>query len=685
MTPAAMFVKTPAHRQKIQKLLTKAIGKGNALDVKKFLAQGASPSLPDGPRMLTPLMEAASKASAELIALFLPFNDIAATDTLGRTPLHLLLQYLGDPQLNSEPAGWREALSSLLSPDTAVKKTFKGASPLLLVASRWGRIIDFNEIISMLRPFSDFSATDARGLTPTALALGCGMADASSRALALFHADPDQERCLSLPDHALGSSLAHVAVNHNCVDFLSETFPRVDLNAVDARGRTLLMASVAGGGGGKEGFSCMDFLLAKGANPLCVDDDGCDALMLGIESLIVGFNNSQWHRLIPLAQKSNLLFRDHLGESAFDKAMDRGLFTLADAIEALAGPAIRHIPVVQTGIRPTTRKKLFELLDAAIRLRRIDLVDKRLFQGADPQAHDDHSALMLACIFDSEEIIRRLIPVSDLRFVNSYGNTALTFFLESKAIDSPQRLLLMAELLSPEPTANDMGCLPLGLARPTPEFFSATMDLLGSPDDWSALSARGETILDFHGDQAQTHALAILAAHPDPNLLLSLLNHEGQTVFHLAAKAAFLPFLTAAASQERLVALDFTGHTPLMSACAGMSHGDLFPVVALLAPWSDCCSVDYNGCDALMLAIESAFADCDDLLETVQILAPLSDLETRDFLGESALDKALARGFERSAGALRARLAIYDERETLATATLASSADALPTRVPVRI
>lgn len=683
MTHNSIFVKTPAHRQKIQKLLANAIGHGDAPRVKRLLEQGADPALPFGPLMSTPLMDAASMGSAELIALFLPFSDIAQTDAHGRTPLFLLVNRLGHWQ-GPEPAGWREAMSSLLSKETAQTKTSQGASPLLHAAKRWSsNAIDIHEIIAILSPFSDLSSTDASGLTSTALALGCHKADAISRALALFDADPDQERCLALPGHALGRSLAHVAAIHNRVDFLSEIAPRVDLDAFDADGRTPLMASVADID--PQSFSCMDFLLANGANPLCVDHDGCDALMLGIEAMIVGFNDAQWHRLIPLAEKSNLLSRDNLGESAFDKAIDRGLLALADAIQALAGPAMGRFPPPQDSTLPTTQKKLHELLHAAIILGRLDLVDKRLRQGADPQARDAYSssALMLACVSQNEQIIRRLIPLSDLLCVDSKGNNALIHFLASKEIDSPERLSLMSELIPPHASAhiNREGASPLGRARPSPAFRSATMNLLGAPDGLSALSASGETILNFDGDM---DCLAILAAHPDPERLLSVANAEGKTAFHLAAIAGRLPFLTATASRASLVAVDLHGHTPLMSACsdARAPRGPSHPVAALLAPWSECRAVDDCGCDALMLAIEAAFDDHYDLLETVQILIPLSDLQARDFLGESALDKALARGFERSAGALLARLAIDDERETLAAAL---STPAPPIRTSARI
>lgn len=686
MTPISTFAETPARRQKIQKLLLSAIYSGHLLRVKKLLSQGADPSLPYGRLMFTPLMAAASRAHTELIALFLPFNDIAATDACGRTPLFLFMESLLTYCAPASPPNWREALSSLLTRETATKKTNNGLSPLLFAAHRMSNgTVEFNDIVEAFRPFADFSATDANGLTATALALEA--VSSPSRALLLFREDAHQELCLSLPNHA-GGSLAHVAARQGQLDFLAEILPRLDLNAIDARGRTPLMASAA-----KRLFPSIDFLLAQGADPLCVDHDGCDALMLAIErhqlsdSARLDFCNGLWRKLLPLAQKSNLLSRDHLGESAFDKAMDRDLFELAEAIEMLAGPEIRYLPAMEAGPPRATPIKLSELLCSAIYAGRLDLVDKRLLQGADPQVPHPYSAtpLMAACSLKMHHIIRRLSPISNLLAEDSHGNTALFYFLAGNLIDTPERLFIMTELLSPENAShlNFNGLSPLSVLRPSPEFFSATTDLLGLRDYSKAIMAGGSIDFNFNDETSVLHALAIFEARPEG--LLSVLNHKGHSVFHLAAKHGATAFLAATASHAALAALDFLGQTPLMRACDALSNrGNTHQTVALLAPWSDCQVVDACGCDALMLAIEAAHRESDDLFETVQSLALGSNLEARDFLGESALDKALARGFERSSNILQACLAIEEERDALASAAIARPSSP-PARSSTRI
>lgn len=695
MTPAPTFVKTPAHRHKIQQLLHAAIRVGDAARAKRLLSQGADPAIPFGPSKSTPLMAAAAHGSAALIELFLPFSDIADADADGCTPLRLLMQLLASHSFQAPPLGWRPALLSLLSRETATRKANDGSSPFLFVAKHWRNAhIEFDEIISILSPFSDLSSADANGLTPTALAMSPFMTSSCSRALALFNLDPLQEQCLLLPLHAAGN-LAHVAANNDRVDFLCQIAHRADLRSRDPRGRTLLMASAATGS-----FGCMEFLLANGADPLCVDSDGCDALMLSIERrdfyLGPSVDEIDCSRLLPLIHQSNLAARDRLGESAIDKARARGLVALADLMGPVSGGRIPPPPEAEPSRAPSPApQKLQELLGAAIRSGQLELVDRRLLQGADPSGRipipgiHPETPLMLACLYDNAQIIRRLAPLSDPLAQGVADYSALTAFLISAEIDCPERLLLLAELVSPAAAsiANHLGAAALGAVRASDEFLSPAMDLLSFMSNWDAASARGQIIFDFHGDRAQLQALALLRVHPDPEKLLSVANHEGQTALHLAARAGALSFLSAAATQKLLSSTDSSGHTPLMSACSKfLRGGELHSIAALLAPWSNCRAVDPSGCDALMLAIEAPFLDPDNLVETVKILAPLSDLRARDFLGESALDKALSYGLKGAASVLQAFLDIHDERDTLAAASSPPSiAAGLPGPCPPRL
>lgn len=93
---------------------------------------------------------------------------------------------------------------------------------------------------------------------------------------------------------------------------------------------------------------------------------------------------------------------------------------------------------------------------------------------------------------------------------------------------------------------------------------------------------------------------------------------------------------------------------------------------------SDCLAVDAHGCDALMLLFEGVAAEDDGLCETVETLVGRVNLDARDFLGESALDKAIERDFLRSVDIIRARMAIFEERDELANASPPSSASARP-------
>lgn len=665
--PLPHFQQSLANREKIQELLRRAIRQRRIASVKRIISQGADPSFPSTSLRWTPLMDAASMAAGDMIALFAPSNNIETVDADGRCALHHFISVLSKSRYSKPPEDWLLSLRRLLSPKTAKLSDATGMTALHLAASAWqcDEFIDFKEILSILGPLSDLSATASNGMTATAIALsGCPFR-ASSRASALFQADPLKDRCLALPDHRSGS-LAHLAAANGCVDFLREISPLADLDAPDLLGRTPLMRAAMA-----RPPACVDLLLDNGADPRRVDVDGCDALMLSIESLFSYSSGYSWRPLLRLASKSNLLARDSLGESAVDKAFDRRQPSLAKRLAGLAGPldAQPAFPLTAPARKAKLQELLFEAIDDAGSL----LLEKRLLQGADPREPFGalgRTPLMRACSSGIDNDILRLVPVSDLAAVDAQGATALLTYLDSRHIDSHDALFILTKLLSPESAAiaDHQGRTPLFVARPSPAFQSAVIGLLGPMSDWKALDALGEPIVNLPRDEkAPGTALAMFGAHPDQPWLAATQNNAGQTIFHLAAKAGNLPFLSSLASHGHLAAIDALGRTALMRAC--LARLNRIPAIALLAPWSDCQVVDANGCDALMLLIEDSFLELDHIFSAVEILAPLSNLDARDFLGESAADKARNQELFRAEKIILAQMAIAQERRELIAAS----------------
>lgn len=678
MTPSSL--QSPANQRKIQHLLFDAISRYKPALAKKRLEQGASPSL-GNTRMITPLMLAASNLSGDLIKHLAPLNDLAATDFDGRCALHHFLSGLSRYRHAQPPKDWRCSLRALLSRESARIKSSEGLTPFLFASAAWrcDTFIGIEEVISELSPFSDLSATDNLGRTATAIALLYGNSG-SDIPSALFRADPLKNQCLELPLHPR-ASLAHLVAARGSLDFLKEIAPLANLDASDLLGRTPMMAAAIHGH-----FSSVDVLLSHGADSRRVDVDGCDALMLAIEPLPLGCDDEQWLRLMPLASESDLFFVDSLGESAQEKAIDRQLPSFASALEALACSSTASLSTTTSAAFPRRKEKLSQLLFSAIGDNDPLLLKKRLGQGADPKEPFAHSKeplseeypmtpLMAACRPGTRsEVIRVLRPLSDISAVDAFGDTALSIYLRSHAIDSSEALFNLTELLSPEVAAiaNDFGRTPLSQLHGSPEFCLDSIKLLAPMSDWNAVTKTGKPVVNFeHEHSSPGTAPLIFQEHPDKEWLASFRNPAGETLFHHAACAGNLSLLNTMASSLLLGSRDNHGNTPLMSIFVFRQIFSCCETVALLAPWSDCRSVNENGCDALMLAIENSRGDSSDLLEVIKILAPRSDLAFRDFLGESALDKAISYGLNNAAEALLARLAIEEERDALASATLA--------------
>ena len=108
--------------------------------------------------MSTPLMDAAKKGHPELIELFLPFNDIDATDANGFTALHFFVEAL--PLIAPAPDHWRATLRSLCSKAACSTLNFQGLSPLSFAAKTAFSTSDpsFSEILSELSSLSCLSS-----------------------------------------------------------------------------------------------------------------------------------------------------------------------------------------------------------------------------------------------------------------------------------------------------------------------------------------------------------------------------------------------------------------------------------------------------------------------------------------------------------------------------------------------
>lgn len=698
---------SPTQRDKIQELLSQAILRENIPRVHTLLSQGAAPSGRAGRFKRTPLMDACSMLNVNLIELFLPFNDVNAIDNDGQSALHFLVGrlsfdvFLGPIAPNLSvilPADWRRALNLLLSAGSSgAGGAGSAGSALTKAASSWtSSLVEFSEIARALPP-SDFSALDAHWHSPYSAALGSLDANGAARAKALLKIDLLRSAALPAcpPQHG---SLSHLAAWHGQTEFLVEISTLADFGARNLHGRTPLMAAMDPAR--KHVPSCIEFLLAHGGDAQAVDHNGCDALMLFIERRGRVDALTEDPRLkkaiASLVLSSNLWARDFLGESALEKARDRKMHELARLILRtrlkLVAPASPC--VLPAALSPSNVERLQELLFQAIEFGETSLAKKFLRQGACPRrplgkkldvfkrGYDSgETPLITAAISLSLEMIQLLAPLSNLADVDSYGETALLARLRSTKIRSATDLDAMRALFSPEVAriANHAGMTPLMAATASINFWPSAIDILGPASDWMALDAEGNNVLaaKLLRMSSVTDSLAIWDAHPNPGWLASCSNQAGETIAHLAALRGFESLLAAIAPQADFAATTASGMTPLLSACHERGGFVGFArAVKSLAPWSDCFAVDLNGCDALMLAIETAPSEDDVFLAQIQELLGRVDLHARDFLGESALDKALCRQFSRAACIIRARMAIFEERDELANAAPLSSASA---------
>ena len=707
---------SPANFQKIQDLLSEAILAKDIPVVHKRLAQGAGRSGRGGKRMRTPLMHSASVMDCELIELFMPFEQIDVLDLGGEDALFIFLSALATKRVL--PTAWRRALGLLLGPTSSFRQwpAEKLSAALTQAASAWsGTAAKFIDVWVEVLSLANLDERQGLGMAACKAALSSnallGGVRASSLLRRLISNGPPISEELQLEE------MAHLAATHGRAQFLQEVSVFSDLEARDSRGRTPLMAACSSkykcdtqrvmfcfGAT----LSCIPFLLSQGCDARAVDRDGCDALMLFIESSVERDDAEDLDLLVrrgipQLVQRSDLAARDFLGESALDKARDLKLEAVISMIELALGSELSE-PRASRALMDdeAAGSKLQELLFQAIEANDVALAKKRLEQGADAlreavpvscvQGHSGmvgHSPLMAACIALREEppmeMLELLAPLSDLLAVNADGETALSIFARQRVVSSPSDIAAMALLASPAviKKANNSGSAPLAIVRADEIMWPQVIELLGPHSDWMALDAQGNNVLASHRAQNLNPYyegdLALLAAHPDPQWLAASANDAGETILHIAASCAATSLLAALAPFANFSASTREGFTPLMAGCMG-AKAKLGSVGALLAPWSNGHAVDANGCDALMLALERRIYESDEFCQGIQELVRWASLDARDFLGESALDKAVERGLVKAEGIIRARMAIFEERDALGVAASVGAAPAKSSR-----
>lgn len=694
-----------ANKKKLQGLLFEAIWRRDIPTVHRLISQGADPAAPlSHLPQTTPLMAAAEVGSVELLNFFRTFHEPAAVGPSELTALHLFIYaiaiYKSPTSFTADDPSWQASLRSLISASAANATGLNGNTPMRLHARHHPHGSDcFDIIAAELLPFIDYSpgSFDSYELCAAALASDCfvlGGADLGRRAVSMLELDPCKTNTLTASSPACGT-LAHIAALNGQLYFLEHIAPLVDLNARDARGRTPLMTSVSCSthsgifGNSKNSAECMQHLLALGADPSLVDNDGCDALMIAIEENAPALISRGIETILaPLIERSTLSHRDHLGESALDKAIDRELHTATALIQAAAALHVEELlsePCPTSSPSSSTRdpRKLANIFHRAISTGNVAAVAKRVAQGASltipvpPElctilTHGQTPLMRAVASPNPLSLIRLLLPLSNPLAVDSRGSCALMLFL-LKEIDSHERLAALAELASPESALlkNSQGFSPLTRARASLNFSSQMFDVLRPLCDWFAVDANGAAILSsaiFDSLLDDRQCLDLWNEHPEQAWLANSVDNSGRSLAHAAANRCKAELLKTISFHVNFDATDNAGLTPLMSACCGSAWrlARFADTVEFLAPRSNCLLVDLNGCDALMLLIDT----CSDAqIDAARALIPRADLAAKDFLGESALDKARNRGFSAISAAIEAHMAIFAERDSISIST----------------
>lgn len=682
-----------ARADKLQELLREAVFAKNISLVHKRFEQGADPYAPTKNGESTPLMLAMQSKSPELIALLAPSADLAQTDRYGFTALHYFIFHT-----HASPAMSQDVLPllrSLITPSSAGTRNQEGLSPLDLHAQRArssplsnSDAGSFSAILQELLPFCAHSAIDGYQACVAALGTGVNSHLDTSHALAILQAHPLKENILST-SCPLRGQLSHVAALAGQTEFIRSIAASVNLNSRNAHGLTPLMAALCTDSHkqlfGDAPMSAALLLLELGADPLLVEDNGCDALMMAIEynhDAISESDNVVANALAPIVKLSDLSRRDFLGESALDKALDRGLVFFADIIRSQQSP---HPTLSSTSLTfsspnsANSRTHLQSLLHDAVAADNMALVDKRLSQGALPLSHEakrpcnlsfsGETPLILAAQHANLSMVRRLLPLSNPLAANARGDTALMAFL-SNEIKTPEHLAILAALATPESALikNSQGQSALTVIRACDALLPEALAILAPISDWLSTDLRGGGLLG-NGHFSDAKGLAIWDAHPNQQAFANAQDSEGRNLAHIAASLGQLDLLRRISAYIDFSLRDTLMRTPLLFACGTLPFwpARLHSTIEFLAMRSDCRLVDINGCDALMLLIETTLSS--DPILAAKLLIDRVDLYARDFLGESAMDKARDRSQHQTLAAIQARLAIFAERDALHSAT----------------
>lgn len=268
-------------------------------------------------------LDATSLGSTELLA---PIADPILVDSTGMTALHHLLD---DAFILTEDL--LPALALLATSGPAHVQDLHGRSPLMLMQSNRPGLR--SKALGILSPLSDWRSVDAQGATVLSSSIFTPTVKRSRRlsiASAIWENHPDQEWLASSVDRA-GNSLAHVAAAIGDYNLLRTLSPQADFGARNLAGQTPLMAALALPAGFSHLSDQAFHLLAAWSDCRAVDSNGCDPLMIAIEES--GENPALIERAKDLALRCDLAARDFLGESALEKALDRGFSGVAKIIQ----------------------------------------------------------------------------------------------------------------------------------------------------------------------------------------------------------------------------------------------------------------------------------------------------------------------------------------------------------------
>lgn len=300
----------PTPSGKLQQLLVQAIEDNNMALIDKRLRQGANLSLPAQDSSDSPFLIALRQCPHETIRHLIPLADLSAPNAHGEMPL---AAYLRSSSIHDSES--LSIMEALLSPEAVFACESSGDSPLGLLRATPAF---FPLALRSLSALSDWEKIDFYPFS----------VNHSPNHSPLWQAHPNQA-WLATQANADGETLAHAAAGNNNAKLLLAISAHADFAAKDAQGRTPLMFACSYGYVNADRAAAIA-TLAPWSDCRAVDHNGCDALMLSMENSC----EDDFHEIIQhLAPRADLFARDFLGESALDKALDRGLVKAAESIQ----------------------------------------------------------------------------------------------------------------------------------------------------------------------------------------------------------------------------------------------------------------------------------------------------------------------------------------------------------------